>query len=128
MHVGAHVPTAGGLKTAIDTGLNIGAEALQIFPSAPLQWNIRGWKDEDCVWFKAEWPKHFKQVVFHGIYLANLAAESPDNLAKTKKSLIDTLQLAPKIGVVGTVFHPGSYVDGGMGRQEQIKQAINEVL
>lgn len=128
MDIGAHVPTAGGLKTAIDTGLAIGAEALQIFPSAPLQWNIRGWSDTDCAWFKEEWPKHFEQVVFHGIYLTNLAAESMDNVAKTKKALIDTLSLAPKIGVVGTVFHPGSYVDGGMGRLEQIKQIINEVL
>ncbi len=128
MHVGAHVSTAGGLKTAIDTGLAIGAEALQIFPSAPLQWNIRGWSDADCVWFKEEWPKHFKQIIFHGIYLTNLAAETAENVTKTKKALIDTLTLAPKIGVVGTVFHPGSYVDGAIGRTEQIKQIINEVL
>jgi len=128
MLVGAHVPTSGGLKTAIDTGLAIGAEALQIFPSAPLQWKIRGWNDEDCTWFKTEWPKHFKEVVFHGIYLTNLAAESADNAAKTKQALIETLTLAPKIGVVGTVFHPGSYVDGGMGRHEQIERIINEVL
>ena len=128
MIIGAHVSTAGGLSTAIKKGKEIGAESLQIFPSAPLQWRIKGWGDDECAEFRTEWQKDFKQVVFHGIYLTNLAAESKDNAEKTKNALIETLKLAPKIGVVGTIFHPGSYVDGGMGRQEQMKQIINEVL
>lgn len=128
MLVGAHVPTAGGLKTAINKGLEIGAEALQIFPSAPLQWKIRGWSDDDCAWFKAEWPKTFKQVIFHGIYLTNLAGASPENVVKTKTALIETLTLAPKIGVVGTVFHPGTYNGGIAKNAAQITEVINEVL
>lgn len=128
MLIGAHVPTAGGLKTAINKGLEIGAEALQIFPSAPLQWKIRGWGDDDCAWFKAEWPKTFKQVIFHGIYLTNLAGASPENVIKTKTALIETLTLAPKIGVVGTVFHPGTYNGGLEQNAAQIKKIINEVL
>lgn len=61
MVIGAHVPTAGGLKTALKVGTEIEAEALQIFPSAPLQWKIRGWSDDDCAGFKAEWPKNFQK-------------------------------------------------------------------
>lgn len=128
MIIGAHVPTAGGLATAVKRGQEIGAEALAIFPSAPLQWKIRGWSDEACAVFKAEWPTLFKQVVFHGIYLTNLAGTSAENLAKTKTALIETLTLAPKIGVVGTVFHPGSYVDGQIGPKEQVKDAIRAIL
>lgn len=128
MYIGAHVSTAGGLRNAIDAGKNIGAEALQIFPSAPLQWKIRGWSDEDCAWFKAEWPKNFKQVIFHGIYLTNLAADSAENLAKTKTALIETLTLASKIGVVGTIFHPGNYNNGEILHKDQIKAAIKEIL
>jgi len=127
MIIGAHVPTAGGLKTAIDKGLEIGAEALQIFPSAPLQWKIRGWDEAQCQWFKAEWPRHFQKVVFHGIYLTNLAAQSPDNLAKSKTALIETLRLAPKIGVVGTIFHPGNYTAGAIVAKAQIAAAIKEI-
>lgn len=128
MFVGAHVSTAGGLDTAINKGKEIVAESLQIFPSAPLQWNIRGWDNEQCSKFKNEWQKDFKQVIFHGIYLTNLAAESKENAEKTKNALIETLKLAPKVGVIGIIFHPGSYVDGQLGRKEQIKKIVKEVL
>ncbi len=128
MHIGAHVSTSGGLKTAIEGGINIEAEAIQIFPSAPLQWKIRGLDDKQCAWFKAEWPKTFKQVTFHGIYLTNLAASDPNNVLKTKTALVETLRLASKIGIVGTVFHPGSYTNGEFGNQNQVKNLIAEIL
>ncbi|MEK7171005.1 MAG: deoxyribonuclease IV [Patescibacteria group bacterium] len=128
MLIGAHVSTAGGLNNAISRGLAIGAEALQIFPSAPLQWNIRGWDEKDCTAFKVEWPKTFKQVIFHGIYLTNLAGNDEANVLKTKTALVDTLRLAPKVGVVGTVFHPGSYANGEIGQHNQIKNVIAEIL
>ncbi len=128
MLIGAHVPTAGGLETALKKGREIGSEALQIFPSAPLQWKIRGWSDEACAVFLETWPKEFKQVVFHGIYLTNLAGASADNVTKTITALIETLQLAPKIGVVGTVFHPGTYNGGIEANADQIKRVIKTVL
>ncbi len=128
MYIGAHVSTAGGLKTAISKGLEIGAEALQIFPSAPLQWKIRGWDDGQCSWFKTEWAKSFQQVIFHGIYLTNLAGNDEANVLKTKTALIETLRLAEKLGIVGTIFHPGSYTNGEIGNQTQIKDIIAEIL
>ncbi|QQG50207.1 MAG: deoxyribonuclease IV [Candidatus Berkelbacteria bacterium] len=128
MIIGAHVPTAGGLETALKKGREIGAEALQIFPSAPLQWKIRGWSDEACAAFLEAWPKQFKQVIFHGIYLTNLAGASADNVVKTITALTETLKLAPKVGVVGTVFHPGTYNGGIESNAKQIKQIIKTVL
>ncbi len=128
MYTGAHVSTSGGLNKAIERGKAIGAESLQIFPSAPVQWKIRGWSDEEATEFKINWTKDYKQVVFHGIYLANLAGESAENLEKTKVSLIDTLTLADKLGIVGTVFHPGNYTQGEIRKHDQIKNSISEVL
>lgn len=128
MIIGAHVPTAGGLDTAIKRGTEIGAEALQIFPSAPLQWSIRGWSDDSCAKFVQDAQGAFSQVVFHGIYLTNLAADTAENAAKTKTALIDTLKLSVKVGVAGTVFHPGNYKNGELGKKEQIEQLINEIL
>lgn len=128
MIIGAHVPTAGGLETALKKGREIGAEALQIFPSAPLQWKIRGWSDEACAAFFEAWPGEFKQVIFHGIYLTNLAGASADNVTKTITALTETLTLAPKIGVVGTVFHPGTYNGGIESNSEQIRRVIKTVL
>lgn len=128
MIIGAHVPTSGGLTTALKVGREIEAEALQIFPSAPLQWKIRGWSDEACADFLATWPKEFQQVIFHGIYLTNLAGASADNVVKTKTALTETLTLAPKIGVVGTVFHPGTYNGGIEANADQIRDVIKTVL
>jgi len=128
MTIGAHVSTSGGLSKAIENGLAIGAEALQIFPSAPLRWQIKGWSDEDCATFKADWPKHFQDVVFHGIYLTNLAADLLQNQHLTKIALIDTLNLAAKLGISGTVFHPGNYKNGDLGAKDQIKHLIGRVL
>jgi len=128
MYIGAHVSTAGGLLKTLERGQAIGAEALQIFPSAPQRWAIRGWSEEICEKFQKEWPKHFKQVVFHAPYLLNLAAEKPQNLYLTKQSLSDTLKLASKLGIVGTIFHPGAYVNSRLGNQKQIREAIRQIL
>lgn len=128
MIIGAHVSTAGGLTKALENGRKIKAEALQIFPSAPLRWKINGWSDEAAAEFKAAWPKEFKQVIFHGIYLANLAADLPQNKHLTRVALTDTLNLAAKLGIVGTIFHPGNYKNGELGAKDQIKTVINEVL
>ncbi len=128
MFIGAHVSTSGGLKKAIERGLEIGAEGLQIFPSAPVQWKIKGFPEEECAWFKEEWPKHFKEVVFHGIYLVNLAGESEENLQKSLQAMIDTLTLAPKLGIKKTIFHTGTYKNGEIAAKDQLRTVINQIL
>jgi deoxyribonuclease-4 len=42
--------------------------------------------------------------------------------------LIETLRLAPKVGIVGVVFHPGTYNGGIEKNAEQIRTTIKEVL
>jgi len=128
MYIGAHVSTSGGLKKAIERGQNIGAEALQIFPSAPVQWNIRGFPEGDLAVFKIAWPDYFKEVVFHGIYLVNLATGDHENHKKGIKALTDSLALAPDAGISKLIFHTGSYVNGKIERREQIAEAIWQVL
>lgn len=128
MYIGAHVSTSGGLKKAIERGQNIGAEALQIFPSAPVQWNVRGFPEADLAEFKIAWPDYFKEIVFHGIYLVNLATSDHENHKKGIKALTDSLALAPNAGISKLIFHTGSYVNGKIERQEQITEAIWQVL
>lgn len=128
MDIGAHVSTAGGIEKALTNGQAIEAQSLQIFPSAPLRWQIINPSEEICRRFRQAWPKAFRQVVFHGIYLTNLAAAKPQNCNLTKTSLVETLKLAAKLGIDGTVFHPGSYVNGQLGNLDQIKSVIAYVL
>lgn len=128
MDIGAHVSTAGGIEKALTNGQAIGAQSLQIFPSAPLRWQIINPSAEICQRFRQAWPKAFRQVVFHGIYLTNLAAAKPQNRHLTETALVETLKLSAKLGIVGTVFHPGSYVAGQLGNLDQIKSVIAYVL
>ena len=41
MRLGAHVSTSGGLDKAIDRGVDIGCEAIQIFVSPPQGWAFK---------------------------------------------------------------------------------------
>ena len=127
MIIGAHVSTAGGILNAITNGQKIGAEVLQIFPSAPQRWDIRGWPDEDCEKFKTEWPKYFKEVIFHEIYLINLSG-TPEITSKSIKAIIDTMILAEKIGVTKVVIHTGTYLPDKSLNISQLKEGINKIL
>lgn len=128
MYIGAHVSTSGGLTRAIERGQEIGAESLQIFPSAPVQWKIRGFSEAEADKFKQDWPKTFQEIVFHGIYLVNLATSEHGNFQKSLTAMTETLKLAPKVGLTKTIFHTGTYTNGKIERQEQIKEAIWQIL
>mgnify|MGYP000436251489 CR=1 FL=1 len=110
--IGAHVSTAGGLLNAITNAEKIGANCLQIFSSAPQQW--QGPKTfTHCEEFKKiTKDKDLLPVFVHGTYLINLFSENQDNLEKSKQALIDDLNFCDHIGAVGVVFHLGSHKDG----------------
>lgn len=128
MIIGAHISTKGGLRTVLERGQDIKAEALQIFPSAPVQWKIRGFSDSEKEIFKNSWPALFKEVIFHGIYLTNLAATSIENRQKTLQAIIDTLNLAPQLGITKTVIHAGSYQEDRSILKPQIKDILNQIF
>jgi len=127
MNIGAHVSTAGGVLNAINKGKDIGAEALQIFPSSPQRWQITGWPDEDCVKFKDEWPKHFKNVVFHSIYLNNLAG-TEEIRTKSIKAATDSMILAEKLGISQLIIHTGTYLSDKKIDEALLAKGINEIL
>jgi deoxyribonuclease IV len=73
MRIGAHVSTAGGLDLAIDRAAEIGAEAVQVFCSAPQRWAFKTVdeliatkfktkaKENEYIWFE-HWGYPFSQV------------------------------------------------------------------
>lgn len=62
---------------------------------------------------------------FHGVYLANLAAESKSHLKISMDSLIFYQRLAGEIGGVGTILHIGSHK--GVGFEKVLSQIIASV-
>ena len=77
MRLGAHVSAAGGLDKAIDRGVDIGCEAIQIFASPPQGWAFKSVPQDQISLFRLKaaeagiWP-----VFFHAIYLINLGTSN----------------------------------------------------
>jgi deoxyribonuclease-4 len=109
--IGAHVSTSGGLVAAHDRGLEIGAQAIQVFNQSPRMWRPTRWKDDDIAAFRermADGP--IKSVVIHAVYLINCASKDAEIRKKSIASLTHALQMGDAIGADGVVLHPGSTV------------------
>ena len=57
MKLGAHVSTAGGLDKALDRGLEIGCETIQIFGSSPQSWAYKPVPEAQTRAFPGESPR-----------------------------------------------------------------------
>ena len=130
MKVGAHVSSSGGLTTAFERAAAIGAETIQIFGAPPQTWRRRIIRPEECEAFRARTQETGIEPVFiHGVYLINLATESPEQLTKSTEALTGDLKLASAIAAKGVIFHVGSHKGAGFeGALEQVAGALRKVL
>jgi deoxyribonuclease-4 len=130
MLVGAHVSTAGGLVKAHERGVEMGADAIQIFNQSPRMWRPTKYKQPDIDEFRKR-MKHgpIRSVVIHAVYLLNVASDRPDVRANSLVSLKHALQVGDAIGADGVVFHPGSRKTGELEpAMDLIGKAIREAL
>jgi len=131
MKIGAHVSSSGGLDLAIGRAVDIGAEAVQLFASAPQMWGMKPPTPEVMASFREKAAAAGLQdaLFFHGVYLVNLATENPENLKRGIGSLASYLKLSDQIGVKGVIFHVGSHKGAGFDTVlPQITLAMQEVL
>lgn len=127
MKLGAHVSTAGGVEKAIDRGVEIGCEAIQIFASSPQSWFFKPVPRENIEAFKKRAKDvNMAPVFFHCIYLINLGNPNPDNVRKGIRSLIDYMSFASDLGASGIIFHPGSHK--GAGYDAILKQTADSII
>ncbi|MBI4338801.1 MAG: deoxyribonuclease IV [Chloroflexi bacterium] len=123
MRIGAHVSTAGGLPKAVDRALEIGAEAVQCFCSSPQGWAFKPLPKEQTDAFRDNSRASGVSPAFlHGIYLVNLSAPTPENLQKSKDSLVSYMGIASAMGGAGVIFHGGSH--RGAGYEGVFRQAV----
>lgn len=129
MIIGAHVTTGKGLESALEIAESIGAKAIQIFSSAPQQWQSSQHTPEEISAFTTRFKQtSVREVYIHAPYLINLATDVPALLHKSVHALIEDLQFAHDVQAKGVIVHLGSHANWQTEKNEQLKHAINSIL
>ncbi len=130
MLIGAHVSCTGGLSKSIDRACDIGAEAIQIFASAPQSWRPDNHPDEEVARFRERSAAcGITETYIHAIYLINLGTEDPVQLGRSIGSLKTVLKTGSRIGARGAIFHVGSHKGAGFDAVlPQIAASVDEIL
>lgn len=109
LKLGAHQSIAGGYSEALERIDSIGGNCLQIFSSSPRGWNFANPSEDAIKQFLTLKAKlKIDSIYFHASYLVNLADDSRIG-HMSKLSLISELNLAPKLGIKGSIIHLGSF-------------------
>ncbi len=129
MRIGAHVRSTGGVREVVPRALEMGAEAVQFFISAPQQWRPPVISDEDADEFRREREAAGIPAFLHGVYLVNLASSDSALLGRSVGSLKLYMKWGARLGVEGVVFHVGSHKGAGFDAvKQQVCERMREVL
>lgn len=113
MLIGAHVSSAGGPEKVFPRAQEIGAEAVQLFISAPQQWKPPALAAEQAAAFREARRAAAMPAFFHGVYLMNFGSQDETLLNRSVASLRSYLRWAGELEVEGTIFHVGSHLGAG---------------
>jgi len=113
VRIGAHVPTRGGLLSAIRAARECGADAIQVFISNPRAWAPPRISAKEAAAFREAWAQSGLGPMFvHAPYVVNLASPVPEFLERSIDVVRRSVVAASSIGANGYVVHAGS---GGPG-------------
>ena len=130
MRIGAHVSAAGGIDKAVARAQEIGAECVQVFPSAPQGWAFKPLDERAAAGFRdGAQEAGIGPNVLHAIYLVTLGADDEALVERSKLSLMRYLDAAAELGAMGVIMHLGSHKGHGFdGVFAQVVTALREVL
>ena len=130
MHIGAHVPTAGGPAKAVERGAEAGADSIQIFNQSPRMWKGRDYSADEVAAFHQAYEQHkMGPVLIHAVYLLNCASEDKELRDKSLESLKLALRDGDALGAHAVVLHAGSAKAGEVGPAiERAGKVIGEAL
>jgi deoxyribonuclease IV len=126
--LGAHC--SGGVKKALERGVEMGADAVQLFPQSPRAWRFPDHDPEEL----ARFPERRAElgigaVLVHALYLVNLATTNKEVYGKSVTTLCRTAEVASAIEADAVVFHVGSHLGAGFeAGLEQVVPAIEQAL
>jgi len=130
MEIGAHVSSSGGIHTAVDRAVAIGADSLQLFTQSPRMWRPTNHDPATFDRFRERRAETgMGGVLCHALYLCNLAAPNDDVYGKSVAALSNTMEVAGAIGADAVVFHVGSHLGSGFEHGlERVVPAMEQVL
>jgi deoxyribonuclease-4 len=103
---------AGGVHRALERGLSIGCQAVQIFVKNQLRWSAPPLTEEEIRAFRELAPR-LASVFAHSAYLINLASLDPAVFARSVNGLADELRRCQALGISFLVMHPGAHLGSG---------------
>ena len=113
LRIGAHMSVAGGVSNAVERAVLHGCEALQIFSKNANRWQSPPLDPAEIRRFRKRLAETgITPAVSHGSYLINLASAAPALREQSIASLIDELDRAHVLGLLGVVLHPGTCTSG----------------
>lgn len=129
MRLGVHVSVAGGVDLAVERGIALKCEAIQIFNKNNNQWKAFELKDDVIARYKQNLKKcDIRPVVSHASYLINLATSDQALWEKSRDSFAEELERCDRLGIRYLIVHPGSHMgageDVGVAR---VAAALNEI-
>ncbi len=128
--LGIHASIAGGISNAIDEGVFLGCEALQIFTTNQRQWKVKELSDEETENFIKKLEKSkIKKIYSHASYLINLASAKKEQHKKSVKAFLEEVKRSSKLNLNGIIFHPGNFA----GQKEKVAlkiaaETINKII
>lgn len=112
--LGAHMSTAGGVSKAFERGQSIGCDTMQIFTRNQNRWDSKPLTPEEIErWHAAAASTGIAPVVSHASYLINLGSPDDALWEKSIEAMVDELQRAEALGLLGVVVHPGAHMEQG---------------
>jgi deoxyribonuclease-4 len=104
---------AGGVAKAVERAVLHGCEALQIFTKNASQWMGKPLDPADVKAFRRRVDETgIMPVVSHASYLINMATTAPALCVQSTDALVDELNRAHTLGLMGVVIHPGTCTAG----------------
>jgi deoxyribonuclease-4 len=130
--LGAHVSTAGGVRSAPPRAGAIAATAMQIFTKQPNRWAEPTLAAEECAAYAAALADtSASATVSHDSYLINLASPDPTLRKRSIASFEAELARCEALRIHCLVSHPGNYMDdraSGIARNaDGIAEALERV-
>lgn len=128
--LGAHMSIAGGFERAIERGLKVGCQTIQIFTKSNNQWQAPPIEPEAADRFQqAARGSGIGPVFAHDAYLINVGSPNPKTYETSKKALKTEVERATVLGLSFVVMHPGAHT--GLGEEaclEKIAKTVAWVL
>lgn len=113
MILGAHTSIAGGLHLALERGVELGCDMVQVFSKNQRQWRTKP-LDADVVtqWRSARRESSIRAVVCHDSYLINLGHPEDGPWRRSVEAFTDELTRCHTLSIPLLVFHPGAHLGG----------------